>query len=201
MSDSLNPVAAEALDAPIDFDFEGLPLSVLPTNKWSFKALDRFERGYATTFLSLVLTGDSYERLLDADPDAAAIGRLIGALQKAAGGLGKLTALARLLREAPDAVDADLQRFYGVDLADYYRGELSLRRLAGFLKHLPADSAVRRLANDGDPDWTREEYLLTHVYTAFTGKAHPWLPKASNANRHASLASRLKAQRARLSSS
>ncbi|QWY81835.1 tail assembly chaperone [Microbacterium phage Honk] len=85
MSDSLNPVAAEALDAPIDFDFEGLPLSVLPTNKWSFKALDRFERGYATTFLSLVLTGDSYERLLDADPDAAAIGRLIGALQKAAG--------------------------------------------------------------------------------------------------------------------
>ncbi|UVK59031.1 tail assembly chaperone [Microbacterium phage Cen1621] len=80
-----NPIAAEALDLPIEFDFEGLTLTVLPTNKWSFRALDRFERGYATTFLSLVLTGDSYERLLDADPDAAALGRLIVTLQKVAG--------------------------------------------------------------------------------------------------------------------
>lgn len=69
------------------------------------------------------------------------------------------------------------------------------------LKHLPADSSVRRLAHDGDLPWTREEYLLSHVYTAFTGKPHPWLPNDAKKSRHASLAERLRAQRARVTAS
>jgi hypothetical protein len=71
------------------------------------------------------------------------------------------------------------------------------------IKHLPADSATVRLARNGEEAWGREHYLLSHVYSALTGKPHPWLAKAAQSNgkpsRYADLRRRLNAQRARLS--
>lgn len=109
-----------------------------------------------------------------------------------------------MLREAPDVLEADLQRHHGIDLAEFYRGELSLRRLSVLVQYLPADSATARLANDGEAPWQVEHYLLSHVYTALTGKPHPGIPKApamaAKTSRASNARARLEAQRARLAS-
>lgn len=68
------------------------------------------------------------------------------------------------------------------------------------IKHLPADSATVRLARKGEDVWSREDYLLSHVYTALTGKPHPWLAKAAEqgkTSRYSDARRRLQAQRAR----
>ena len=39
------------------------------------------------------------------------------------------------------------------------------------------DSAVARAVNDDDEPWTRDQFLLTHLWTVHTGKPHPGLPK------------------------
>ena len=41
-----------------------------------------------------------------------------------------------------EALEADLQRFYQVDLTDMYRGVLSVRRVSVLAAHLPRGSAV-----------------------------------------------------------
>ena len=88
MTDTTNPIAAEAIDAPIAFDFEGVSLVVKPTSQWSMRSLDRLERGFVTSWLELVLTDGSYERLLDFDPNPEALSRIVPAVQKAAGVAG-----------------------------------------------------------------------------------------------------------------
>lgn len=82
------PIASEALAESIPFDFEGLALSVAPSSQWSIRALDRFERGFVTTFLEHVLDAPSYKAILDADLKPDAIGRLVPVIQKAAGVAG-----------------------------------------------------------------------------------------------------------------
>jgi len=110
-----------------------------------------------------------------------------------------LSELVALLRDDADVVEADLQRFYGVDLAAYWRGELSLRRLSVLVSRLPADSATARKHADVNPDWTVEAILIADLWAAWTGKPHPALPKPKSAStRYASLRARLEEQRARL---
>ena len=75
------------------------------------------------------------------------------------------------MRERPDLVESDLQRFHGIDLADYYRGGLSLRRIS---------------------------VLLADLFHAFSGTPHPSRPKPKAASRYSSARARLEAQRARL---
>lgn len=45
--------------------------------------------------------------------------------------------LADLLRRFPGAVEADLQRYYQIDLADMYRGTVTVRKVAVLVQHLP----------------------------------------------------------------
>jgi hypothetical protein len=82
-----NPTAAEAIadGAPIPFDFEGVALFVKPTTHWGMRGLDRLERGFITSWLELVLAGDSYGRLLNLDPDPETLSRIVTTVQKAAG--------------------------------------------------------------------------------------------------------------------
>lgn len=47
-------------------------------------------------------------------------------------------------------MEADLARYYGLDLADYYRGGLSLRRLRSLIRWLPAESAVARVEDEAE---------------------------------------------------
>jgi hypothetical protein len=57
-------------------------------------------------------------------------------------------------------VEADLLRFYGVDLLDYHRGRLSTRRLRVLIQHLPKDAALVRELHGEDVEWGLTEHLL-----------------------------------------
>ncbi|MFB7643888.1 hypothetical protein ACFC0S_03170 [Streptomyces sp. NPDC056084] len=63
---------------------------------------------------------------------------------------------------------ADLQRFYGLDLADIWRGTLTPRRAWTLTEHLPEDSALAA-ALAGGPEhrgWTLQAHLLAQVVNA-----------------------------------
>ena len=56
-------------------------------------------------------------------------------------------------------MDADLRRFYSVDLADYAADRISVRRLLHLVRALPADSwTVRR--DDTHEGWRTTDFLL-----------------------------------------
>ncbi|MET8687704.1 hypothetical protein ABZV77_26175 [Streptomyces sp. NPDC004732] len=65
--------------------------------------------------------------------------------------------------EHAEALEADLLRFYGLDLLDWHRGRLSSRRLAVLIRHLPRDGAVAREAEGEAAEWSVGDYLLAHV--------------------------------------
>lgn len=59
------------------------------------------------------------------------------------------------------------------------------------------------MAVGGESPWTRDQYLAADIFHALAGQVHPSRPQKGTsapkgATRHASLASRLKAQRERL---
>ncbi|MGA4843793.1 hypothetical protein [Streptomyces sp. G45] len=67
------------------------------------------------------------------------------------------------MEEHAEALEADLLRHYGVDLLDWHRGELSSRRLAVLVRHLPRDSAFR-YAHEGEAaHWSLTDHLLAAV--------------------------------------
>jgi hypothetical protein len=106
-----------------------------------------------------------------------------------------------LLREIPDAVEADLKRFYSVDLGDLWRGGLSLRRLSVYLHNLPPESAVHQWRSGLPRGWDLHSLLLADLFHAFTGQPHPNRPKPKDPAKksaHADLLRRLKEQRERL---
>lgn len=66
------------------------------------------------------------------------------------------------------ALRADLQRHYGLDLADVWRGNLTPRRVWTLAEHLPDGSALPA-ALAGGPEhrgWRIETYLLAHLLNA-----------------------------------
>ncbi|MFH8608434.1 hypothetical protein ACH4D5_13230 [Streptomyces sp. NPDC018029] len=65
--------------------------------------------------------------------------------------------------EHAEALEADLLRFYGLDLLDWHRGSLSSRRLAVLIRHLPRDGAVARETEGEAAEWSVGDYLLAHV--------------------------------------
>lgn len=74
-----------------------------------------------------------------------------------------------MLREHPDAVEADLSRFYGIDIRDRWltdalgRPRLTLRMMVVRLRHLPLDSAVSQCENEGEKPWERVEHQLDEI--------------------------------------
>lgn len=105
------------------------------------------------------------------------------------------------MRDHGGAVEADLQRYYGVDLGALWRGELSLRRLAVLVEYLPVGSATWAAQANVPYGWTLTDVLLTDLFHAFTGQEHPLRPNGTAqtaAKEHTSLMERLQAQRERL---
>jgi len=64
-------------------------------------------------------------------------------------------------------------RFYRVDLLDFYRGTLSARRLGVLIKHLPAEAALVRALNGGQPPLSRTEHLLSDVWVVLVNILNP----------------------------
>jgi hypothetical protein len=80
-------------------------------------------------------------------------------------------------------VEADLARYYQLDIRDRWRFDadgkpkLTLRMLYVRIKYLPAESATSRA--EGNPGWTREQYLLAHIWGQRAETPHPWYPAAT----------------------
>lgn len=60
-------------------------------------------------------------------------------------------------------LEADLLRFYGVDLRGLVTGELSWRRLKSLVAGLPRQAAVVRAALDDGADWGVTDHLMASV--------------------------------------
>jgi hypothetical protein len=74
-------------------------------------------------------------------------------------------------------VEADLARYYHLDLRDRWRLDdsgcrrLTLRMIAVRVRHLPLDAATAMvLGGDG---FTTTDYLLMDLFHGWTGKPHP----------------------------
>lgn len=72
---------------------------------------------------------------------------------------GGRAGLAALLTEHGGAIEADLQHFYGVELADRYRGRLTDRRLLTLVRQLPTTSALVRAVEPELAAWGLAEEL------------------------------------------
>lgn len=65
-----------------------------------------------------------------------------------------------MLQEHGEPIEADLQRYYGIPLADLFAGRLSWRRLKVLIRQLPRESATARSQIGPVAEWTVGEYLL-----------------------------------------
>jgi hypothetical protein len=80
-------------------------------------------------------------------------------------------------------VEADLLRYYGVDLLDYHRGTLSARRVRVLIEHLPRDAALVRELHGETADWGLTEHLLAAAVDELA--AGNWLFVSANRDEHA----------------
>ncbi|MBB1022967.1 MULTISPECIES: hypothetical protein [unclassified Dietzia] len=99
---------------------------------------------------------------------------------------GKRLGLLGRIREHEDAVEADFARFYpSVDYLDRYRRDsrgrtrLSLRRLLLLVDHLPQESAFASALAERHPI-SGEQAATYAVWSALTGKQHPYLDDLKN---------------------
>lgn len=60
-------------------------------------------------------------------------------------------------------MEADLQRFYGIDLRDLWRGDLTLRRVAVLLRHVPREAAIVDAIGQQWVTWTLADHLLDDI--------------------------------------
>lgn len=88
--------------------------------------------------------------------------------RRRAGGIHSVTAF---IQENGGAIEADLQRHYGIAFSDFFTvpKRLSWRRLNLLLEYLPADSATRRLVNPEGAGWGVTEHLLAAAVDTLRG--------------------------------
>lgn len=85
-------------------------------------------------------------------------------------------------------MEADLLRYYGVDLLDYYRGTLSTRRLRVLVRHLPRESALVRELHGEAAEWGLAEHLLAGAVDELA--VGNWLFVAANSDENADVPER-----------
>lgn len=64
------------------------------------------------------------------------------------GDAGGILGVQRLLSKHAKAVEADLLRYFSIDLMDLWRGRLSFRRLAVLIRYLPSESWTQTALRD-----------------------------------------------------
>ena len=79
-------------------------------------------------------------------------------------------------------MEADLQRYYGIDYRDRWRFDadsrrvLTLRRVGVLVRNLPRGSAVVQAETEGR-SWSLTDTLLADLFHATTGQPHPLRPQ------------------------
>lgn len=64
-------------------------------------------------------------------------------------------------------------REYRVDLLDFYRGKLSVRRLGVLVRQLSVESALVRALNGGRRPWGNAEHLIADLWALWAKQDHP----------------------------
>ena len=85
-----------------------------------------------------------------------------------------------MLENHGEALEADLQRYYQVDLADMYRGRVSPRRVSVLATNLPRASAVgvrlggaTAISGEVEASWLLENAVLRIAHAQAGGKGKP----------------------------
>jgi hypothetical protein len=77
-------------------------------------------------------------------------------------GVGKPYSVVDVLGPAPEAIEADIAHYYpGRSVAQYWRGQMSLRELRVLVTHLPPNCAAARALRGHH--WMEQEYLLADL--------------------------------------
>lgn len=94
---------------------------------------------------------------------------------------GGIRGLADLLTRHAEAVEADLLE-RGIDLVDFYRGKITLRRIVVAIRQLPAGARLWKAlappqagksdATPGDAAWSGVEHKLAAVFDAVQNVTH-----------------------------
>lgn len=87
-------------------------------------------------------------------------------------GAGGIGGLLRLLREHGEALEADLQHYYGLPLSGVLTGEITWRRLRSLINGLPVDSSLGSVVDISEssgpatarPRWRHSDYILADVW-------------------------------------
>lgn len=100
-------------------------------------------------------------------------------------------------------MEADLLRFYGVDLAGLWVGGLSLRRLYVLISNLPPESATWAAESGVPMGATATDVILADIFHSLAGEAHALRPTAQVSKdeaktQHEKHVANLRAQRERI---
>lgn len=74
---------------------------------------------------------------------------------------GGIIGLLDILDAHGYAVEADLRRYYGVDILDFWRGDITARQMLVYMQHLPHDSRTVALISEKPElqDWSLSNFL------------------------------------------
>lgn len=78
---------------------------------------------------------------------------------------GEIVSLVWLLTEHGEALEADFQRYYGLDLLDLWRGRLSARKASVLARQLPY-GAQTWISCGFDNAWSAETHLTASLFDA-----------------------------------
>lgn len=79
------PAKSEAVNAPVEFEFDGETYTVPPSKEWDLDALEAFESGRVLTFIASILGKDQYATFRKVPRKVADAEALFDAIQEALG--------------------------------------------------------------------------------------------------------------------
>jgi hypothetical protein len=68
-----------------------------------------------------------------------------------------------ILEKYGDEIEADFQQYYGLDLLDFYRGDLKPAKTYRLVCALPVESRFARKVGGPRADWQTDQYLLADI--------------------------------------
>lgn len=66
-----------------------------------------------------------------------------------------------------------MKREYGVELIDFYRGDMSVRLLGVYVRQLSVKSSLVRALNDGQEPWDNAASLIADLWALWAKEDHP----------------------------
>lgn len=85
MATKKNPVAAEVEGGLVEFEWRGVTFHVPVSDEWPYEALEAFEDGKVTKFLSALLGDEEHDKFKALRPKASDVEEFVVAMQEALG--------------------------------------------------------------------------------------------------------------------